>query len=155
MLEKLKLAAKNTVDIVNKLPQWKGRANEFGNYVELKFAEECLKIGLDYGSPKTTDGKTMETGYPDGFVDGDYPCYVEVKTFLSSSEKSTFRSFFFSPSKSPKITKDASHLLVGFATTKNSKLVGFHFTDMFEKNVVLKMEFNQNNKEIYKESELL
>ncbi|WP_150212787.1 hypothetical protein [Candidatus Tokpelaia sp.] len=157
LLLQLKSAANNTISIINSLPGWTGRVNEFGNYVEIKFAEECLKLGLKYTSPKTTKGGIRATGYPDGFIDDAYPCYVEIKTYADGSENSSFRSFYFSPSASPKITQDASHLLVGFATTKTARLVSgkAHFTDMFLKQVKLKLEFQQNNKHIYNPAQLL
>jgi len=157
LLSQLKQAADNTISIINSLPGWPGRANEFGNFVEMKFAEECLKLGLKYTSPKTAKGGTRATGYPDGFIDNDLPCYVEIKTFADGTENSTFRSFYFSPSNSPKITRDAFHLLIGFATTKAAKLVSgkTHFTDMFVKQVKLKLEFQQDNKHIYNPAQLL
>lgn len=157
LLSQLKYAANNTITVINSLPGWAGRVNEFGNYVEIKFAEECLNLGLKYTSPKTAIGGKRAVGYPDGFIDSGYPCYIEVKTYADGSEKSAFRSFYLSPSSSPKITKDAAHLLVGFATTKALKLVSgkTHFTDMFVKQVKLKLEFHQDNKHIYNPAELL
>lgn len=155
LLDALKLAAQNTVNTINSSPKFKGRANEFGNLVQWCFEKECIKTGLHYETPKTSDGKSKISGYPDGFVNFDnYPCYIEVKTYEITKKCQTLRSFFYSPSNSSKITQDASHLLVGFST-KDLYLVDFNFTDMYLKKVKLKLEFNQNNKELYKASDKL
>jgi hypothetical protein len=155
LLTQLKRVANNTVNAINSAPRFKGRPNEFGNLVQWYFARECVKERLDYSTPTNSKGQEKESGYPDGFINyTDCPCYIEVKTYEETKKNQTLRSFFYSPSETSKITKDACHILVGFST-KNLKLSGFHFTDMFVKNVKLKLEFNQNNKEMYKDSELL
>ncbi len=163
LLSKLKIAAQNTATHNNEsATPYVGRINEFGNYVQNLFASECRKLGLNYHTPTDCDGHCKESGYPDGcieFPNGDI-CYIEVKTFAHTSGQSTLRSFFYSPSNTSKITKDAPHLLVGFATaSENAKgphtILDFHFTDMFLKNVKLKLEFNQDNKNLYKPSDLL
>ena len=163
LLKKLKLAAKNTMNVNNSLPRpYKGGINEFGNFVQVLFAQECQKLGLKYSTPVDTKGRAKESGYPDGCISfkKDYFCYIEVKTYSEKNKNSSLRSFFYSPSNTSKITRDAAHLLVGFSTKSASAdgphtLLDFHFTDMFSKKVKLKLEFNQNNKEIYKKSELL
>ena len=162
LLAKLKTAAQNTVDRNNTSPNpYKGRINEFGNYIQKLFAEECRKVGIQYSTPYNAADKSKESGYPDGFVqEGNYCCYVEVKTYANYSKESSLRTFYYSPSKTSKITLDASHILIGFATkSENAQgphhIVDFHFTDMFSKKVRLKLEFNQNNKELYKEQDLI
>lgn len=163
LLQTLKLAAKNTmVNNNTSTTPYSGRINEFGNYIQDLFAKECRKLGLNYHTPTDCEGHCKESGYPDGCVeleDGSL-CYIEVKTFAHNSTASTLRSFFYSPSKTSKITQDAPHLLVGFATcSENAKgphtILTYHFTDMFFKNVKLKLEFNQDNKNLYKPTELL
>ena len=155
LLDLLKTAADNTITTINNVPKFKGRPNEFGNLVQWFFSKECVNIGLDYNTPKDNKGHSKDSGYPDGeikFEDTYY--YIEVKTYEQSKKTQTLRSFFYSPSATSKITRDASHLLVGFST-KDIKLIGYHFTDMFTKKVKLKLEFNTNNKALYNNSELL
>ncbi len=153
LLDLFKQAAQNTITTINSAPLFKGRPNEFGNLVQWNFEKECVNLGMDYHSPTDASGRVKTSGYPDGFINfNNYLSYVEIKTFDFSKKRQTLRSFFYSPSRSSKIIHDASHLLIGFAT-QNLKLVDFHITDMYVKKVILKLEFNQNNKEIYKEDE--
>lgn len=163
LLTKLKLAAEKTLNKNNSQPsKYEGRINEFGNYIQKVFAEECQILGINYYTPQDIKGKKKETGYPDGCIEiknGTF-CYIEVKTFAEKNRDSTLRSFFYSPSVNSKITRDASHLLIGFSTQSLSAkgphiITGYHFIDLFTKKVKLKLEFNQNNLIMYKETELL
>ncbi|MCL2331396.1 MAG: hypothetical protein FWC61_02510 [Proteobacteria bacterium] len=155
LLAVLRKAADNTVKTINKAPQFQGRPNEFGNLVQWYFAKECISAGLKYNAPKDNKGHLKESGYPDGEIEFEGKhYYIEVKTYEQSKKQQTLRSFFYSPSMTSKITRDSPHLLVGFST-KDLRLTGFHFTDMFAKKVKLKLEFNTSNRELYKDAELL
>ncbi len=66
--------------------------------------------------------------------------------------KTTQRSFYFLPSKSFKITKDAPHLMVSFEIEKrktNYFVKHWKLFSLENLKVDLKNEFNQNNKEMY------
>ena len=105
LLKKLKIAANNTKNRNNSRKNpYEGRINEFGNYVQKLFAEECKKLGLNYSTPKDVDGKQKESGYPDGCIQTDdgYFCYIEIKTFAEKNKETSLRSFFYSPSKTSK-----------------------------------------------------
>lgn len=156
LLEKLKQAAENTVATVNGNVNKKlERANEFGNYVQSIFSKECNKLGIVYETPKDTNGKAKTSGYPDGFIKfNNQLFYLEIKTYAEEAKDQTFRTFFYSPSSNSKIIYDAVHLLVGFST-EGFNLTGYTYTDMYNKKVELKQEFNQNNKEMYKATEQL
>ncbi|MDR0881271.1 MAG: hypothetical protein LBP55_01810 [Candidatus Adiutrix sp.] len=157
LLKKVKEVCQNIISPVNKAkkndPMFPKRANEFGNYVERYFLEKCIEMQLEYKKPTE-----KESGYPDGllYFDNKY-YYIEIKTCEENSLKSSFRSFFYSPSKNPKIEHDAPHLLIGFETIKNElQLNGmFLIADMYDKKVTLKLEYNTNNKELYKSEGLL
>ncbi|GMO12595.1 MAG: type II restriction endonuclease MjaV [Treponemataceae bacterium] len=160
LLDAIKTACTNTVTIINKSTNFTGRPNEFGNLVANFLSLECSKIGLDYQKPTDTDNKAKETGYPDGLIKYENTwCYLEIKTCEHTKTEQTFRTFFYSPSVTSKIIHDAPHLLVGFETDKDGDtfiLNGkFYITDMFKKNVTLKLEYNTNNKQLYKPEDLL
>jgi len=160
LLKIIKKACQRTVQEVNTRTNFSGRPNEFGNLVANYFGFECTKLGLDYTKPTDKNGKAKESGYPDGLIQqkGSY-CYIEVKTCEHSKLQQTFRTFFYSPSASSKIIHNAPHLLIGFETDKDGDILilngEFHITDMFNKEVTLKLEYNTNNKCLYKFSELL
>ncbi|MDR0486054.1 MAG: hypothetical protein LBH29_04935 [Elusimicrobiota bacterium] len=162
LLSVLRTAAKSIIEPVNnskdKDSNFPKRANEFGNYVERFFRERLQNFGYDCVKPKTIGGKTKEAGYPDCLlIFESKPYYLEVKTCEAGSLNSSFRSFFYSPSESSKIDRDAVHLLIGFKTIKNQmQLTGdILIADLFNKEVTLKLEYNSNNKELYKTSDLL
>lgn len=153
LLKILKCACKNTITPVNNI-EFSGRPNEFGNIVANLFGVECKNLGLSYQKPKDFKGKGKENGYPDGFIEFEKEYfYIELKTCEENKQNQTLRTFFYSPSTNSKITHNASHLLICFLTTKQNNALllngDFHFVDMYEKEVKLKLEYNSNNKELY------
>lgn len=153
LLKILKNACKNTIEPVNNV-EFSGRPNEFGNIVANLFGVECKKLGLDYQKPKDFQGRGKENGYPDGLlIFKEEYIYIELKTCEENKQNQTLRTFFYSPSSNSKITYDASHLLICFLTAKKNNVLllngNFHFVDMYEKDVKLKLEYNSNNKELY------
>ncbi len=154
LLNILKNACKNTIIPVNNLG-FVGRPNEFGNIVEKQFAVECKNLKLDYQKPRDSKGKVKVSGYPDGLIKFENKYfYIELKTCEEKQQNQTFRTFFYSPSTNSKIIYDASHLLICFLTTKNDNILqlngNYHIVDMYEKEVKLKLEYNSNNKELYR-----
>ncbi|MBP9901424.1 MAG: hypothetical protein V9H26_18260 [Verrucomicrobiota bacterium] len=132
------------------------RANEAGNHMEL-FVKTALKeAGLDARTPVTTQGDAQTTGYPDVEIVSDPPCYLELKTYSAATADTTQRSFYYSPSEHPKVTRDALHLLLAYElekTTRNGKPtfipVHWKLITLQDLQVDLKFEFNQSNRGLY------
>jgi hypothetical protein len=59
-----------------------------------------------------------------------------------------------SPVKLAKVTRNACHVLIGFAH-KNKRMLGFKIVDLSKVNVLLKNEFNTNNPELYKKEAIV
>jgi hypothetical protein len=122
------------------------------------------KVGLKAEKPKTKGGKTKTAGYPDIEITDKYgrTIYLECKTYSSITKNQTFRTFYFSPSKDPKITKDAFHLLLSFElkrAKRNKKEVfvpiSWQLYTLENLKVQVKHEFNASNKDLYKKEYLL
>ena len=134
------------------------RPNEAGNHLE-PFVRAALRDeGLDARVPVNTEGNAQVTGYPDVEIAGPLPCYLELKTFNASTENSSQRTFYYSPSAHPKVTHDAFHLLLAYQlerTTRDGKtdFVPQHWKLITLQNLMvhLKFEFNQSNRGLYGE----
>ena len=132
------------------------RANEAGNHMEL-FVKAALKdAGLTARTPVTTAGDAQTTGYPDVEILGDTPCYLELKTYSAATANTTQRSFYYSPSENPKVTRDALHLLLAYELDRTEQNGRTTFTPTHWKlitlqdlEVDLKFEFNQSNRGLY------
>ncbi|MGC3958221.1 MAG: DNA methyltransferase [Verrucomicrobiota bacterium] len=132
------------------------RANEAGNHMET-FVKAALKTaGLVAQTPVTASGRAQSTGYPDVEITGAVPCYLELKTYSADTVNTTQRSFYFSPSENPKVTRDALHLLLAFELEKikrdNREVfvpIRWKLITLQDLNVDLKFEFNQNNRGLY------
>lgn len=132
------------------------RANEAGNQME-PFVKAALKeVGLRAGTPRTTAGTAQTTGYPDIELEGDPPCYLELKTYNAATVNTTQRTFYYSPSAQPKVTKDALHLLLAYQlqrVTRHGQAVfvpvRWKLLTLQDLAVDLKFEFNQSNRGLY------
>ncbi len=132
------------------------RANEAGNHMEA-FVKAALKeAGLNARTPVTTAGEAQTTGYPDVEILGDPPCYLELKTYSATTANTTQRSFYYSPSEHPKVTRDALHLLLAYQLEKTGRdgktvFIPTHWKLITLQNleVDLKFEFNQSNRKLY------
>ncbi len=133
----------------------KSRPNEAGNKLE-KFVEESLKtVGFsDACSPLGATGKKQTQGYPDlEFTHRDRTIYLEIKSYEKGKENDSFRTFYFSPSETFKVTKDAIHLLLAFETTNinGSRFLGkWKIISLDKLTVNIKYEFQTSNKGLYK-----
>jgi hypothetical protein len=129
------------------------RPNEAGNYLE-PFVRAALKeCGLEARIPHTTNDRA---GYPDIEITAPVPCYLELKTYNASTVNTTQRSFYYSPSATPKVTHDAVHLLLGYELEKIERgakavFVPTHWklVSLATLEVDLKFEFNQSNRGLY------
>ena len=132
------------------------RPNEAGNHIE-PFVRAALRdVGLDARVPVNTEGNAQSTGYPDIEITGATPCYLELKTYNISTVNTTQRTFYYSPSEHPKVTRDALHFLLAYQlerTTRDGKTdfvpVHWKLVTLQDLAVDLKYEFNQSNRGLY------
>ncbi len=124
--------------------------------------ENALRTEIDShpdfscASPKTKDGKTQRSGYPDLRVEHlptGTVAYLDPKLFEAKSIKSSFRTFYYEPSETnTKVTEDALHLLLGFphdGKTREWTFAKPHLVDLSNLTVTLKTEFSASNKDVY------
>ncbi|MDB4342731.1 hypothetical protein OAA07_00675 [bacterium] len=120
------------------------RINEGGNYMETMFD----KVGDDrIIKPVNSHGNMKATGYPDREIMN--VAYLEVKLIKVGSEESTLRSFYMSTLD--KITKSQPHILIAFKH-ENGVLSQEMPTiiDLYDIRLTVKVEYNTNNKSLYK-----
>ena len=132
------------------------RANEAGNHMEPLVRAALNQAGLDARIPRNTAERAQSTGYPDIEITGAVPCYLELKTYNAATANTTQRSFYYSPSTTPKVTCDALHLLLAFELEKIERdgktlFVPRHWKllTLQDLEVDLKFEFNQSNRGLY------
>ena len=138
------------------------RINEASRYFEDLLVKQLTNKEFECSFPKTSDGSTQRSGYPDlelihkasGKV-----TYIDPKLFEASSRTSTLRTFYFEPKgKTNKINKDAHHLLLGFAHDGKDgswTFVSLDVVDISKLTVRLKAEFDASNKEVYQKGNVL
>ncbi len=132
------------------------RANEAGNHMESFVRTALLEAGLAARVPVNTTGAAQATGYPDVDITGTMPCYLELKTYNAATANTTQRTFYYSPSEHPKITRDALHFLLAYQlekTTRDGRMtfMPVHWKLLTLENLAvdLKFEFNQSNRGLY------
>ena len=132
------------------------RPNEAGNHMEAFVKAELQAAGLNARTPVTATGGAQSAGYPDIEILGDPPCYLELKTYSAATADTTQRSFYYSPSGQPKVTRDALHLLLAYEVIKvdrdgKTSFVPVHWKliTLQDLKVDLKLEFNQSNRGLY------
>ena len=132
------------------------RANEAGNHIEPLVRAALHEVGLQARIPVTPAGEAQATGYPDIEIVGDVPCYLELKTYSAATANTTQRSFYYSPSAHPKVTRDALHLLLAYELEKVERTgkiiflpVHWKLISLQDLQVDLKFEFNQSNRGLY------
>lgn len=165
LLETLKTIATKVGKTINKNGIVSSRPNEAGNSIETFVIDAFKKCGLSANIPKCKSGKKKATGYPDiEFVDGYGRInYLECKTYNINTLDSNMRSFYLSPSKSFKITKNAHHFILSFEIfvdgrkrNKNIyKCKKWKIMSLHKLLVNVKHEFNSNNKKLYSKNLIL
>ena len=132
------------------------RANEAGNQIEPFVRTALREVGLAARVPVNAAGAAQVTGYPDVEITGATPCYLELKTFNATTANTTQRTFYYSPSEHPKITRDALHFLLAYQLEKTERdgktvFVPVHWKLITLENLLvdLKFEFNQSNRGLY------
>lgn len=156
LIRKLSLAASNTVVQVRNTPIQAARPNEAGNRIEAYVKNALEAVGLTSRTPVNSVGKAQSTGYPDIEITGEPHCYLELKTYSATARRSSQRTFYYSPSNTPKVTQDALHLLLAFQLEKevrDSKTIFFpsrwELISLENLHVKMKLEFNQSNRGLY------
>jgi hypothetical protein len=79
------------------------------------------EAGLTARVPVTAAGRAQVTGYPDIEITNAPACYLELKTYNAATAATTQRSFYYSPSATPKVTRDALHLLLAYQLEKQER----------------------------------
>ena len=132
------------------------RANEAGNHIEPFVRTALREVGLAARVPLNATGAAQATGYPDVEITGATPCYLELKTYNATTVNTTQRTFYYSPSEHPKITRDALHFLLAYQLEKTERdgrtvFVPVHWKLITLENLLvdLKFEFNQSNHGLY------
>lgn len=140
------------------------RPNEAGNHIE-PFVVDALKdAGLKADKTIAKSGKRKAAGYPDIQIEDEWnrTTYLDCKTYNTLTKDQTFRTFYFSPSKDPKITKDAFHLLMSFeldAAEREGRRafipISWQIYTLDKLLIQVKHEFNASNKDLYTKEALL
>lgn len=164
LIDRLKKAMNLAVKNAYKKSIPSSRPNEVGNRIEAFVKEAIIKLGMKAEVPFNKNGKRQSAGYPDIFIrdiDGRIT-YLECKTHSKKSVGSSFRAFYFQPSRTPKINQNARHLLVSFEIVKEKRNGKSVYVPIYwklytlEKMLVqIKHEFNASNKDMFKEEALL
>ena len=140
------------------------RANEVGNKVEPYVKKALNAVGLKAETPVAKSGRRKATGYPDIEITDSIKgtVYLECKTYNIKNVDTTQRSFYFSPAKDFKVTKDAFHLLLAYQIESQERKSGKVFAPKHWRlytlenlTVDIKHEFNQSNRNLYNNKSLL
>lgn len=133
------------------------RPNEIGNYCEPFVISAIHKLGYIANTPQTISGKKRSAGYPDieALIENK-PFYIEIKSYDLTTKSSSLRSFYLSPSRDFKVTKDAYHLIFAYEMkqVKTGLFKTSRCTVLDARNLLcdVKYEFNSDNKRMYEES---
>ncbi len=159
LLERLEGAVSRCASYVQRNPILHTRPNEVGNYIETPLKNQLSDVGFIVETPSGAAG-AQTSGYPDILIrePSGRPTYLEVKTYKPGSESSSFRSFYLSHSDTFKVNVDARHLLVAFrmiSTPAGSgkqaySPEGWSVRDLSKLDCGLKLEFQSNNKTMYR-----
>ena len=148
-------------DVIHKIhsqPICKKRPNEVGNAIEPFIKDSIAKLH-GYTAKAATDasGRGQASGYPDILIQdnlGRYS-YIECKTYNQKNLATTFRSFYLSPLKRPKVIHNARHIVISFEmqTIRGNNYVahGFKIVDLYGLKCKLKQEWNASNRELYQQ----
>lgn len=140
------------------------RPNEAGNRIEPFVVEALRSVGLKADKPVSKSGKKKVAGYPDIQIEDQNGriVYLDCKTYNTKTKDQSFRTFYFSPSEDPKITRDAFHLLMSFELETEEREgktvfvpISWQIYTLDKLLVQIKHEFNASNKDLYKEEALL
>ena len=135
------------------------RINEVSSHFEDLLRESLNAApGLSCNFPRTANGVTQRSGYPDlRIIDRETKrvFYLDPKLYAAGGRESSFRTFYFEPKKSTnKVLDDAVHLVAGFehAARENGrwKFTRWDLVDLAHFQVKLKAEFQGSNRDLYR-----
>lgn len=156
VLNVLERAAKNAGTEANNKGLIKNRVNEVSKLMEDYVIKALNNLNVRAQIPETKRGKKKTAGYPDIlFWYEDVPYYLECKIYEGENKNSSQRSFYFSPSKEPKVIFDTLHFLMSFEVFKDSKgsnlykCKNFKILSLESLLVDVKFEFNSDNARLY------
>lgn len=139
------------------------RINEGSRFFEEGLLERLDALeGISCEIPKTREGVSQRSGYPDLKITDDASgdvYYLDPKLMERGSVSSSLRTFYFEPKdQTLKINNDATHLLIGIEHDGNDgkwEFLGYRIVDLSSLKVRLKAEFQASNKEVYFEPSVL
>jgi len=140
---------------------FEGRVNEFGNFMESQLEENFEHKDLKFLPVLNSDGRAQNSGYPDYKISYKKNImYGDCKVISTKTKSSSFRSFYYQPTKTGKVLEDAQHFLLVFireGENGNSppfKIVDYKIVDLYDFTVGFKAEFQANNIETFNLKEL-
>ena len=146
---------------------YSGRVNEFGNFLEQKVEENFRHSELTFKPTKNVLGRVQSVGYPDyNLTYKRNTIYGDCKVVSTDTINSSQRSFYYQPTKTGKILKDAPHFLLVFIReqkkgdrNKNDnsppfKIIDYKIVDLYDFTIEFKAEFQANNIETFNLKEL-
>lgn len=137
------------------------------NEVSRHFEDALQRIihemeGFSCETPKTQEGKSQSSGYPDlkiVHLASGRVAYLDPKLLNSGSVRSSLRTFYYTPrTNTSKVTEDAHHLLIGIEHDGNVgqwQFTGWKLVDLYDFKVRLKAEYQASNKDLYREGLIL
>jgi hypothetical protein len=164
LLEQLKKAAQLAGQKAFQEGIFTARPNEAGNNIEPFVVEALRLVGLKADKPISKSGKKKAAGYPDIQIEDQLGriAYLDCKTYNTLTKDQSFRTFYFSPSEDPKITRDAFHLLMSFeldfTEMKGKKAyipISWQIYTLDKLLIQVKHEFNASNRDLYTKEALL
>ncbi len=135
------------------------RINEVSSFFETRIRELLNATpGLTCDFPKTAEGRTQRSGYPDlRLVDeaSGRVYYLDPKLFAAKSRTSSFRTFYFEPKRATnKVLDDGVHLILGFEHEPRQdghwNFSRWDIVDLAGFQVKLKAEFQGSNRDMYR-----
>ena len=157
VLRELEFAATAAGAEAHRVGIFTARPNEAGNAIEPIVQRALRQQGYGAEKPMTAVGRRRTSGYPD--IEVSYEgivVYLDCKTYAIGKESQSFRTFYLSPSREPKITKDGYHLLLAFGMKEGDRggrtcflPVRWALYDLYQLKVQVKHEFNASNRDIY------
>tara|TARA_R110002096_G_scaffold122929_8_gene266136 strand:- start:2415 stop:3146 length:732 start_codon:yes stop_codon:yes gene_type:complete len=139
------------------------RINEVSRHFETSLQKRLDELsGFSCETPKTREGKTQASGYPDlriVHLSSGRVVYLDPKLLNRGSVNSSLRTFYYTPrTTTSKVVEDAHHLLVGIEHDGNVgqwQFTGWKLVDLYDFKVRLKAEYQASNKDLYQEGLIL
>jgi len=166
LVERLTRVALIVGQEVRRTPIRRPRPNEVGNDIEAYIVRALAEVGLEGSRPKSAEGRGQGVGYPDILItdEAGRVTYLEAKTYSENTANSSMRSFYLSPSKRFKVSKDGRHVLLAFEMERTPvrgsnlsefRAKAFKLADLFDLVCDIKQEFQSDNRRLYLDTAVL